>query len=201
MCSPSECRRVVDEAIKQLGGIDIVISNAVRNYPYKTCMPHGPLLALTITPGVDTLQQLCRPRFHVRRRMGQSTSPLFPLPFHFYSPASTYVLMPHQQCWSANVKAPLALLKAAKPTFEANPEGGVFISTGSIAAVSQAGSSMPYSVTKAAQLHLIKCLGATQGPKIRVNTVLPGLLLTEWVCFPTMPWFSPGERPGNEVLC
>ena len=85
------------------------------------------------------------------------------------------------QCWAANVKAPLALLKAAKPTFNSNPEGGVFISTGSIAAVSQAGSSMPYAVTKAAQVQLIKCLGATQGPKIRVNTVLPGLLLTEWV--------------------
>lgn len=41
---------------------------------------------------------------------------------------------------------------------------------------------MPYSVTKAAQLHLVKCLAVTVGPKIRVNTVLPGLLLTEWVC-------------------
>ena len=41
---------------------------------------------------------------------------------------------------------------------------------------------MAYAVTKAAQLQLVKCLGATQGPKIRVNTVLPGLLLTEWVC-------------------
>ena len=41
---------------------------------------------------------------------------------------------------------------------------------------------MPYSVTKAAQLHLMKCLAATQGPKVRVNAVLPGLVLTEWVC-------------------
>lgn len=40
---------------------------------------------------------------------------------------------------------------------------------------------MPYSVTKAAQLQLVKCLAVTVGPKIRVNTVLPGLLLTEWV--------------------
>ncbi|RAL59374.1 hypothetical protein DID88_006863 [Monilinia fructigena] len=40
--------------------------------------------------------------------------------------------------------------------------------------------SMPYSVTKAAQLHLMKCLAATQGPKVRINAVLPGLLLTEW---------------------
>ena len=40
---------------------------------------------------------------------------------------------------------------------------------------------MPYAVTKAAKLQLDKCLAATVGPKIRVNTVLPGLLLTEWV--------------------
>jgi NAD(P)-dependent dehydrogenase (short-subunit alcohol dehydrogenase family) len=26
----------------------------------------------------------------------------------------------------------------------------------------------------------MKCLATTQGPKIRVNAVLPGLLLTEW---------------------
>ena len=32
-----------------------------------------------------------------------------------------------------------------------------------------------------AGLQLMKCLAATQGPKIRVNAVLPGLLLTEWV--------------------
>lgn len=30
-------------------------------------------------------------------------------------------------------------------------------------------------------LHLMKCLAGTQGSKARVNAVLPGLLLTEWV--------------------
>lgn len=40
---------------------------------------------------------------------------------------------------------------------------------------------MPYSITKAAQLHLMKCLAQTQGSKVRVNAVLPGLLMTEWV--------------------
>jgi NAD(P)-dependent dehydrogenase (short-subunit alcohol dehydrogenase family) len=52
--------------------------------------------------------------------------------------------------------------------------------TSSIAGRLTGGSCMPYSVTKAAQLHLMKCLAATQGPKVRVNAVLPGLLLTEW---------------------
>jgi hypothetical protein len=38
-----------------------------------------------------------------------------------------------RQCWSANVKVPRALLLAAKPTFDANPDGGLMITTGSIA--------------------------------------------------------------------
>ena len=32
-----------------------------------------------------------------------------------------------------------------------------------------------------AGLHLMKALASSQSPKIRVNAVLPGLLLTEWV--------------------
>lgn len=72
-------------------------------------------------------------------------------------------------------------MREAASQFNANPDGGVFIITSSIAGVNPSGSSMPYSVTKAAQLHLMKCLAASQGPKIRVNAVLPGLLLTEWV--------------------
>ncbi|KAK8167981.1 short chain dehydrogenase/reductase [Phyllosticta citrichinensis] len=84
------------------------------------------------------------------------------------------------KCWAVNVKGKLALLRAALPTFNANPDGGVFLITGSVASVQQSGSSMAYSVTKAAQLHLMKCLAATQGDKVRVNAVLPGLLLTDW---------------------
>nr|XP_023907993.1 uncharacterized protein LOC112019713 [Quercus suber]POF16541.1 granaticin polyketide synthase putative ketoacyl reductase 2 [Quercus suber] len=84
------------------------------------------------------------------------------------------------KCWAVNVKGQHALLKAALPHYKENPEGGVFIVTSSVAGHSIAGSSMAYSVTKAAQLHLIKCLAQTQGPKIRINAVLPGLLLTDW---------------------
>lgn len=37
-------------------------------------------------------------------------------------------------------------------------------------------------------LHLMKCLAQTQGDKVRVNAVLPGLLLTDWVsCFLMVP--------------
>ncbi|KAJ5905445.1 uncharacterized protein N7473_002361 [Penicillium subrubescens] len=84
------------------------------------------------------------------------------------------------KCWSTNVKSNLSLFKEAAPTFNANPEGGVFIATSSIAGITAGGSSMAYSVTKSAGLHLLQCLKASQGPKVRINAVLPGLLLTEW---------------------
>jgi NAD(P)-dependent dehydrogenase (short-subunit alcohol dehydrogenase family) len=35
-----------------------------------------------------------------------------------------------------------------------------------------------YSVTKAAQIHLVKGLASIAGPKIRVNSVSPGILMT-----------------------
>ncbi|KXG45316.1 Short-chain dehydrogenase/reductase SDR [Penicillium griseofulvum] len=84
------------------------------------------------------------------------------------------------KCWSVNVKSSLHLFKAALPTFNANPEGGVFLITSSIAGATPSGSSLPYAVSKAASIHLMKCLAKSQGPKIRVNAILPGLLLTEW---------------------
>ncbi|KAK4496450.1 hypothetical protein PRZ48_012430 [Zasmidium cellare] len=84
------------------------------------------------------------------------------------------------KCWNTNVKGNHAVLKEALPTFNSNPDGGVFIMTSSVAGKSLSGSSMAYSVTKAAQIHLMKCLANTQGPKIRINAVLPGLLLTDW---------------------
>lgn len=74
----------------------------------------------------------------------------------------------------------LQLMQAAGPIFNSNPDGGCYLISSSVAGISQAGSSMAYSVTKAAGLHLMKCIAATQGPKTRINAVLPGLLLTEW---------------------
>ncbi|RFU77890.1 hypothetical protein TARUN_4358 [Trichoderma arundinaceum] len=93
------------------------------------------------------------------------------------------------KCWSVNVMSHLQLVQEAAPIFNANPEGGVFLSTSSVAGISNAGSSMAYSVTKAAGLHLMKTLAFTQGPKIRINAILPGLLLTEW-----------GQRFGESVI-
>lgn len=84
------------------------------------------------------------------------------------------------KCWKTNVWGVKQLAASAMPIFNANPDGGVMLVTSSIAGRTIGGSSMAYSVTKSAQLHLVKCIAKTQGAKVRVNAVLPGLLLTDW---------------------
>lgn len=84
------------------------------------------------------------------------------------------------KCWAINVMSHLQLVQEAAPIFKANTDGGVYLITSSVAGISTLGSSVAYSVTKAAGLQLMKNLAFSQGPKIRINAVLPGLLLTEW---------------------
>ena len=82
------------------------------------------------------------------------------------------------KCLLYNVKAHLWLLHAARSELEKSE--GAFITTASLSGVRPGGSSLPYSVTKAACIHLSKALAVICSPQIRVNTVSPGLILTEW---------------------
>ncbi|KAF2639966.1 oxidoreductase ucpA [Massarina eburnea CBS 473.64] len=82
------------------------------------------------------------------------------------------------KCFVMNVKTHLWLAYAAKDALAENE--GTFVSTASVAGVKPSGSSLPYAVTKAAQIHLAKGLAVILAPKIRVNSVSPGMLLTEW---------------------
>ncbi|KAL1888553.1 hypothetical protein Sste5346_009510 [Sporothrix stenoceras] len=85
------------------------------------------------------------------------------------------------RCFNVNVKSHLWLLYAAKPHFDANGEdGGSFVTVASLAGVRPSGSSVAYSVSKAAAIHLTKCLALVCGPNVRCNSVSPGLLMTEW---------------------
>lgn len=83
-------------------------------------------------------------------------------------------------CFSNNVKSHFYLFRAAKKVFDNNEEGGTFIVSASVAGRMVYGSSIPYAVSKAALIHLVKILAKTQGPKVRVHAVCPGLLLTDW---------------------
>ncbi|EMC95673.1 hypothetical protein BAUCODRAFT_122970 [Baudoinia panamericana UAMH 10762] len=82
------------------------------------------------------------------------------------------------RCFLYNVKSHLWLMHAVRPHLDETE--GAFITTASIAGVKPSGSSLPYAVTKAAAIHLSKALAVICSPRIRVNSVSPGLLLTEW---------------------
>jgi len=82
------------------------------------------------------------------------------------------------KCFVMNVKTHLWLAYAAKDALSETE--GTFITTASVAGVKPSGSSLPYAVTKAAQIHLAKGLAVILAPRIRVNSVSPGMMLTEW---------------------
>ncbi|KAK1636562.1 hypothetical protein BDP81DRAFT_24578 [Colletotrichum phormii] len=82
------------------------------------------------------------------------------------------------RCFNMNVKSHLFLMHAARPYLDETE--GAFITTASLAGVKVSGSSLAYAVTKAAQIHLVKGLALAAGPKVRVNSVSPGLMLTDW---------------------
>ncbi|KAK5086796.1 hypothetical protein LTS08_007209 [Lithohypha guttulata] len=84
------------------------------------------------------------------------------------------------KCYNVNVLSHLWLLYAAKPHLEKCEGGGSFVTVASLAGVRPSGSSLPYSVTKAAQIHMTKGLAIICGSKIRCNAVSPGLMMTEW---------------------
>ncbi|RAL13429.1 SDR family NAD(P)-dependent oxidoreductase [Aspergillus homomorphus CBS 101889] len=82
------------------------------------------------------------------------------------------------RCFQINVKSHFHLFHAARPYLDATE--GAFVATASVAGVKPSGSSLPYAVTKAALIHLVRSLAMIAAPKIRVNSVAPGVLLTDW---------------------
>jgi 3-oxoacyl-[acyl-carrier protein] reductase len=80
-----------------------------------------------------------------------------------------------------NVKAPFFVAQAAASVLRRGG-GGQVINTASISGLrARGGSSIAYSVSKAATIHLTKCLATALAPDVRVNAVAPGLMRTRWL--------------------
>lgn len=85
-----------------------------------------------------------------------------------------------------NVKGIWLCTKAAAPAMK-RAGGGAVVNVASVAGMKVAGSSMAYAVSKAAAIHLTKCLALALAPDVRVNAVAPGLVVTRW-------WAHAGEE-------
>jgi 3-oxoacyl-[acyl-carrier protein] reductase len=77
-----------------------------------------------------------------------------------------------------NVKTPWVLSRAAAGALKATR--GCILNVSSISGLRPAGSSLAYCVSKAALLHLTRCLAVAMAPDVRVNAIAPGFMPTRW---------------------
>ena len=104
--------------------------------------------------------------------------------------AGTTEVIPHEdfeavtdEIWErilgVNVIGTWRLSKLAMPILRKDG-GGSIINISSIAGVRPVGSSIPYSVSKAAINHMTELMAKVAGPEVRINAVAPGLIDTPW---------------------
>ncbi|HZV51125.1 MAG TPA: SDR family oxidoreductase [Candidatus Dormibacteraeota bacterium] len=87
-----------------------------------------------------------------------------------------------------NVKGTWFCARHAAPHLRARGAGHL-ITISSTAGLITFGSSIPYCVSKAALIHLTRCLARALAPEVQVNSVAPGYLDTRW-----------GRRFGEEGM-
>jgi 3-oxoacyl-[acyl-carrier protein] reductase len=129
----SEAARLVNEAAKMMGGLDVLVNNA----------------------GVTKF-----------------------IPFSDLDSATAEVW---DSIYKTNVESIFFCCRAAAKIMELQDAGGSIINLASVSGMMPRGSSIPYAVSKAAIIHLTKCLAQVLAPSIRVNSVSPGVIEnTRW---------------------
>ena len=74
-----------------------------------------------------------------------------------------------------NVRGPYLLARELQPDLSAG-DGGRIVNIGSIGGLLPISSSIAYSCSKAALIHLTHCLAVAMSPQVAVNCVAPGLV-------------------------
>lgn len=85
----------------------------------------------------------------------------------------------HQSILNLNLVAPLLVSMYAQPVMEAQPTGGVILNVSSLSGSRPSKGSAAYGAAKAGLESLTASLAAEWAPKVRVNCVVVGLLVTE----------------------
>lgn len=97
--------------------------------------------------------------------------------------------------FAVNVKGPFVVTRAFADQLRINRGSVVVVS--SMSGLITVGSSLPYCASKAANLHVTRCLAVALAPDVRVNAVAPGFMETAW----TAPLaHRKDELAGNALL-
>jgi 3-oxoacyl-[acyl-carrier protein] reductase len=83
--------------------------------------------------------------------------------------------------FDVNLKGAFFVARAAGRWMREHGDGHAsIVNIASISAFAPRGSSIPYSVSKTALVQATQCLASGLAPRVRVNAVAPGLVLTRW---------------------
>src|SRR5205085_3526922 len=85
----------------------------------------------------------------------------------------------HARVIELNLIAPLHVAQAANEIMQLRPEGGSIIMIGSVSGVRPSPGTAAYGAAKAGLHHLVTTLAIEWGPRVRLNTVVPGFVATE----------------------
>jgi len=85
----------------------------------------------------------------------------------------------HEAIVRLNLLAPLHLSQAANQVMQEQEAGGHIINIGSVTGMRAAPGSAAYGAAKAGLISLTKSLAVEWGPKVRVNSVVAGAVVTE----------------------
>lgn len=99
-----------------------------------------------------------------------------------------------RRIFETNVFGTWDLSVAAMAHLRRSPDGHIVMIT-SLGGQRPLGSSVPYSVSKAALDHMTRVLASTVGPEVRVNAVAPGFVDTPW----TSTWTRMRAEVAAEV--
>ena len=102
-------------------------------------------------------------------------------------PAATASPRLHAKIFELNLVAPLHVAQAANEVMQGQPGGGSIIMIGSVSGTRPSPGSAAYGAAKAGLHHLATSLAVEWAPKVRVNSVVAGMVLTE----------SSGEHYGD----
>jgi 3-oxoacyl-[acyl-carrier protein] reductase len=83
--------------------------------------------------------------------------------------------------YAINLRGPFAVIRAFVPLLQRAPDGAAIVNIGSLAAHTGVGSNLAYAASKAGLLALSKGLARVLGPGIRILTVSPAGVETDFV--------------------
>ena len=96
-----------------------------------------------------------------------------------YADAATMSPRLAERVIALNLLAPFYVAQAANAVMQEQPDGGLILNIGSVAARRPAPGTSAYNAAKAGLAVLTRSLALEWAPKVRVNQVSPGLVQTE----------------------